>query len=822
MSALTPIPTARRPELVFHPLGDRGEYVVKDPGAGEYFKLGAEGHFLLTRLDGTQTGEAIRAAFAERFGEPLSEEDLETFVELARKQGFLQRTSGGSQSRPEPEPEPDLSPGSGSGSGSGRWSLGNQSLLAWRCRFFDPDRLFTFLEPRLWFFWTRWFLLFSAVCIVAAVALVWLNRQELASSFTGALRWQTAVLVWLTLFAVTMFHESAHGLTCKHYGGEVHEIGFLLLLFMPCFYCNVSDAWLFKEKSKRLWVTFAGGYFELFLWALAVLVWRLTLPGGLLHYLAFVVATVCGVQTLFNFNPLIKLDGYYLLSDWLEIPNLQQRAWGQVKGWLRWLLWGAACPAAEPRRRFLLSYGMLSLLFSLVFLVLMLLAFSRFLGSRWGLVGFVIAGLLGMVMLRGLCRGLVLGEVRKMILSRHKRTAVWLLLLGAVAAALYFIEIEDRASGSFQVRPVTRAELRAPLSGFLREIHVEEGDRVSAGAPIVRFEIPDLASRLRQKRAEEREAQAMLSLLEAGPRYEEIEEQRQRVERMKTWRDLAKKDLGHARQALQEELTRLDQQIAQNRAELDAARDAFERAEDLRTRGAISVQEYREAERRLRVAQTQLAQALSQKRHRQALGTREAIAGLDAEAELARREKDLADAQSTLTLLEAGTRPDQIEAGRAHLARLQEEADYLETLGTKLLVSSPVAGVVTTPRLKEKIGQYVREGELICQVEEPAVLEAEITITEQEVARVRPGQVVELKSRALPLERLAAQVDRIAPTAGHSDAQSTVLVYCRLEEPAAELRPGMTGHARIYNGRRPIGAILLKWALSYLRTEFWW
>jgi len=93
------------------------------------------------------------------------------------------------------------------------------------------------------------------------------------------------------------------------------------MFFMPCFYCNVSDAWLFKEKSKRLWVTFAGGYFELFLWALAVFVWRLTLPGSFPHYLAFVVLTACGVQTLFNFNPLLKLDGYYLLSDWKGVPT---------------------------------------------------------------------------------------------------------------------------------------------------------------------------------------------------------------------------------------------------------------------------------------------------------------------------------------------------------------------------------------------------------------------------------------------------------------------------------------------------------------------
>jgi multidrug efflux pump subunit AcrA (membrane-fusion protein) len=382
--------------------------------------------------------------------------------------------------------------------------------------------------------------------------------------------------------------------------------------------------------------------------------------------------------------------------------------------------------------------------------------------------------------------------------------------------------MEDRASGPFQLRSATRAELRAPVAGFIREVHFDEGDRVSPGALIALLEVPDLASRLAQKRAEVREAQAKLRLLQAGPRYEEVEQQRLRVERMKTWRDLARKDLEHARQALQEELARLSQLIDQNRADLDAARDGYERAKSLRSKGAAAQDQLEEAKRKHQVAQATLAQAQSQKRQRQALRTREALAGLDAEAELAHREKDLADAQATLTLLEAGTRPEEIEAARAHLTRLQEEARYLDSLGSKLGLESPVAGIIVTARLKEKIGQFVREGELIGQVEEPALLEAEIAIPEQEVARVQPGQTVELKARALPFDTFTARVDRIAPAAVHGEAQSTVTVICRLPHPDGGLRSGMTGHARIYAGQRPMGQILLDRVLRFLRTEFWW
>src|SRR5262249_25163346 len=147
-------------------------------------------------------------------------------------------------------------------------------------------------------------------------------------------------------------------------------------------------------------------------------------------------------------------------------------------------------------------------------------------------------------------QGLLGGEVRKMILMRPKRTAVWLLFSGAVPAMLCFGKMEDRATGPFQLRSATRAELRAPVAGFVREVYFDEGDRVSTGAVIARLEVPDLSTRLTQKLAEVSEARAKLKLLEAGPRYEEVEQQRRRVERMKTWRDLAGKDLEHARQGL--------------------------------------------------------------------------------------------------------------------------------------------------------------------------------------------------------------------------------------------------------------------------------
>src|SRR5262249_33932025 len=155
----------------------------------------------------------------------------------------------------------------------------------------------------------------------------------------------------------------------------------------------------------------------------------------------------------------------------------------------------------------------------------------------------------------------------------------------------------------------------------------------------------------------------------------------------RSWRDQAEQDQARTRKALERELARLDEQIAQYNDELTQARASLERARKLlagQYGQAISLEEYGEANKRYRVWWHQVEQARAEKQARQLLGAREA------EAELAKRQKELADAQGVLDLLRAGSRPQEIEAERARLARLQEEASYLECLRTRLSLCSTV------------------------------------------------------------------------------------------------------------------------------------
>src|SRR5262249_15781609 len=157
----------------------------------------------------------------------------------------------------------------------------------------------------------------------------------------------------------------------------------------------------------------------------------------------------------------------------------------------------------------------------------------------------------------------------------------------------------------FQLRPATRAELRAPVSGFLRIVYFDEGDRVTAGALMACLEVPDLESRLAQSKAGIRESRAKLRLLEGGPRPEEVREQRYRVERGKEWHDLAEKDLARAQKALTEDLKRLDEDITQRRVERDHARDVRARRDKLAGTGAVGTEERAEAEKQVHLTEAQ-------------------------------------------------------------------------------------------------------------------------------------------------------------------------------------------------------------------------
>lgn len=177
-----------------------------------------------------------------------------------------------------------------------------------------------------------------------------------------------------------------------------------------------------------------------------------------------------------------------------------------------------------------------------------------------------------------------------------------------------------------------------------------------------------------------------------------------------------------------------------------------------------------------------------------------------------------------MNLLSAGARSEEIEAERARLARSTEESHYLHDLQNKRTVRSTIQGVVATPHLAERIGQYFHEGELICLIEQPGALEAELVLADQNWNRVKTGQSVEFRPRDCPRLVMHGVVERIAPRAARGEAAgtSTVTVYCSVTDADPDLRAGTVGHARITCSRRPICDVLIDRLLILLRADVWW
>jgi putative peptide zinc metalloprotease protein len=319
--------------------------------------------------------------------------------------------------------------------------------------------------------------------------------QALKSTYSlHNITWASAATLWITGAAVILIHELGHAFTCKFFGGEVRELGFMLLYFQPAFYCNVSDAWSFPERRARLWVTAAGSWIQIFVASLAAILWSAVAPGTLAANVAVAAMLVGGLTTvLTNANPLLPLDGYFALADWLEIPNLRHRALGHFSWWIKSHVLRLEIPqpeASAQERRIFLTYGALSFLYvAAIFVVLAALALG-WAGQALGALGVVLGVGVLLLSLRQkivqLWRTVALSvrarRAEYSIMLRRRRTIVALAALGLAL----FLPWTLTSPGSVIVRPAASRTVTAPDSGVVVQVFVSEGMRVDAGAPLVR------------------------------------------------------------------------------------------------------------------------------------------------------------------------------------------------------------------------------------------------------------------------------------------------------------------------------------------------
>ena len=299
----------------------RSYWIVKDPVGMKYFRFQDEEYFILKNLDGTKSLETIKEEFEAEFPpQKITLEEIQSFVGQLHQSNLIVANvpDQGHEllKRRKKRRRQEI--------------LGACSnILAIRFKGVDPNRFFDKLLP-----WVRWMfhpvvlwgcllLMLSALLLVGIEFDHFRAKLPEFKQFFGP---GNLLLLSVTLFFTKVLHEFGHGLSCKVLGGECHELGVMILVLTPCLYCNVSDSWMLPSKWKRAAIGVAGVFVECTLAAICTWIWWFT-KENMLHYICLNVMFLSSVSTIiFNINPLLRYDGYYILSDILEIPNLRQKA----------------------------------------------------------------------------------------------------------------------------------------------------------------------------------------------------------------------------------------------------------------------------------------------------------------------------------------------------------------------------------------------------------------------------------------------------------------------------------------------------------------
>jgi len=759
-----------RSDLISSPSEVDGQtvYTIKDPRLGNYFRLRAPEFWLISQFDGQKSPEQLAEAFRAKFQFNLSAEDVKGFVDLMDRHLFLENSrSEQATARLARQTERERS------------RLGR--LLYIKVRAFKPDRLLNalteFYRP---FHRDFWFTL-QGLLVVTGLWLLIGNLSHFEVNLAELWGIGSLVTLVLSVFILVSVHEFAHAVLCRLYGGEVREVGFLLMYFQPCFYCDLSDAWLFPRKSQRLAVSLAGPYVQLLLLAVSVIVWRLTVPGTFANDLAWMLTTVNWLIFLFNFNPLIKLDGYYILSDWLDIPNLRQKAFSYLGNLFqrRLLGWDIPRMQTDPRsRRIFLAYGLFAIAYSAGLFIFMLWVISAFLLQEFGHSGLILfLGVLTVIM-RSTLKEAALGVVthfKQMAKLLHKpwRLTAYLIVLAALIVVIVFVPIPRRVSGEVVVRPIAEFSLSLTSTGLIESVTRHGGAKPETRSGFLQMATSDVAS-LR-----------LLPLVRDGQIVREgdtvaVVSSNQINQQIET-------GLAELRR-LQDQLTLLQappkkEAVAEARSQVDAARSAV-------------LQARREFDR--------LNSLVSG-----GLESRDKLESAQASLDIA--EAEFTNKRSALDLLVAPPRPEEeavlrreIEKQEAHLSFLKEQVDAQQ-------VTTPINGTVV-------IG---RTGGCLLEVLSDREVELAVPVSDFDITLIEEGQGVRLKVRSYPGRTFDGRVVRIPETADGHSSQARFPVVAVISNTDGVLHDGMSGYAKIETGRTSIIGLVLRRLLSVLRVEFW-
>jgi len=477
-----------RKHIAVHAQVYRGErwYLLHDQLNGQVLRLNGRAYDLVGRLDGKCTLNTIVSYLTK------SESSDLTTIEVVNLIGRLQEMDALSNVLDKATAEQVKKYHENRRGMRLRKML---SPLLIRFPLLNPDSLLERYTPHFSFLFTGITAFIACLIMIVGGVLALDNLDLIAREFTSeVLKPANLILLWLLYPVMKLFHEFAHAIAVKYWGGDVHEMGITLLVLTPVPYVDASAASSFKSKRKRVLVSAAGILIELVLASLALMLW-LNASDGWLRDCAFGVFTIGAISTvLFNANPLLKFDGYFVLQDLIEIPNLMSRSMQYyaylVKRYVFKINNQISPVTAVGERRWLLAYGLLSSIYRLMVLFFIV----TFLSGKYLLLGIALG-------VWAVIQQLVLPAIRgtKYILrspeATHQRQRSAKILLGSVAAATLFFAVlpmpsATRAQGVVWVPQ--QGEIYAHADGFVSEVLVAPGDKVTDGQPLLVLKSPEL------------------------------------------------------------------------------------------------------------------------------------------------------------------------------------------------------------------------------------------------------------------------------------------------------------------------------------------
>jgi putative peptide zinc metalloprotease protein len=571
---------------------------------------------------------------------------------------------------------------------------------------FNPDRFVTWLHERTRFIYTAWFTVVSAIAVLISVGItiahwprIW---QDSMNFYLWHRTWSDIFYMYTLGMAIVGVHELAHAHACKHSGGRVPAMGFALVYLLPAFYTDTTEGFVHGTFSQRLMISFAGVWSEMLLYAIATPLWWGSAPGTVLHNSTYFVMILCGfTNVIVNWNPLIKLDGYYMLCDIVGIDSLKEDSTAYTSALVKKHIWRlpVEVPYVPKQRRLVFAlYSMASGAYSYMVLYIMA-SFTgnivRSFSPEWGFIPEIgVAALIFRSRIR-----LLVNFMKFLYLDKKDRIVAWFTpkhaaMTAAALVLLFAIPMwKESVTGNFVLEPVNQAVVRAHVGGTVSKIYVREGDVIPQGD--------------------------LLAALSNLPLQSGLED-------------------AHAKLVL-----------------------ASARAKE----AALNYQGY----------------------------------------------------------------------GNALMEKQKSERQYGQAseMNSALEIKAPLTGTVVTPKVQDQLGAYLKEGTEFLEIADLSRMKARIYISEYDLYKVRAGGTAKLQLDGM-LRRRDGQVALVSarptdmPTWAQPDEKDSrdappqfYFVDILLENAGNEMKPGMTGVARVYGNRRSLGGMTLEVVKNFWGRKLW-